>query len=276
MNLLRTLFYSFVMGITEILPVSSQAHQMLISALKGGTSEPALLRFLIHIGIGIALYLNCQNHILRISRAQRLSRIAKRKRTRPLDNNSLMDLRILQTTLIPIALGFINFQRLQSLVPTLNVLSGVLLINGLILYLPQYLPGSNKTSLSISPFDSLLMGIGAVASLIPGISCIGIVLSIALIRGVEKLYALNIALLMNIGMTVGWLIWDLIAMIQGGMGVTSFLGVLYAILGGATACGATLLAIWVMKKFAASKGFGVFAFYAWGTAMFLFILFLSV
>ena len=276
MNLLETLLYSFVMGITEILPVSSQAHQMLISALRGGTSEPALLRFLIHMGIGVALYLNCQNHILRIARAQRLSRIAKRKRSRPLDNNSLMDLRILQTVLIPVALGFINFQKLQSLVTTLSVLSGVLLINGLILFLPQYLPGSNKTSLSISPFDSLLMGIAAVASLIPGISFMGIVLSVALIRGVEKIYALNIALLMNIGMIICWLVWDLIAMIQGGTGIASFAGVLYGILGGAAACGATMLAIWVMKKFAASKGFGVFAFYSWGAAMFLFILFLSV
>ena len=37
-----------------------------------------------------------------------------------------------------------------------------------------------------------------------------------------------------------------------------------------------LLAILIMKKLAASRGFGIFAFYSWGAAMFLFILFLSV
>ena len=276
MNLLQTLLYSFAMGLTEILPVSSQAHQMLITALRGGTSEPAFLRFLIHIGIAAALYYNCQNHILRILRAQKLSRIAKRKRTRPLDNNSLMDLRILQTMLIPVAIAFIKFRNLQSLVSTIGVLAAVLLLNGLISYIPQFLPGSNKTSLSVSPFDGILLGIGAALSLVPGISCIGIVLSIALIRGMEKLYALNLALLLNIGMIIGWIVWDLIGMIQNGAGMVSFVSILYGLLGAAAAFGGTMLAILIMKKLAASRGFGIFAFYSWGAAMFLFILFLSV
>ena len=276
MNLFTTLFYSLVMGLTEILPVSSQAHQMLFSALRGSTSEPALLRFLIHIGIATALYFNCQNHILRMTRAQRLSRIAKHKRTRPLDTNSLMDLRLLQTMLIPVVIGFVNFQRLQGIVSILSTLSGILLINGLILYLPQFLPGSNKTSLSISPFDGILLGIAAVASLIPGISCVGIVISVALIRGVEKTYALNMALLLNIGMMLGWIAFDLINIINVGAGVNSFGGVVSAILGAAAACGGAFLGIWVMKKLAASRGFGIFAYYSWGAAMFLFILFLSV
>ena len=276
MDLLQTILYSFVLGLTDILPVSAKAHSMLISALGGGTSEPEFLRLLIHIGTLAALYMSCQNHILRIIRARRLSRIAKRKRTRPLDMNSLMDLRILETMLVPVVFAFIYHQKLQSLVGILSILAGVVLVNGLILYIPQYLPGSNKTSLSISPFDSILMGIAAGLSLIPGLSFMGLLLSVALMRGVEKSYAVNLALLLNIAMTIGYIVLDLMSIVRNGIGILGFSGVLYGLIGAAAAFGGTYLGMFLMKKLAVSRGFAFFAYYCWGAAMFIFILFLSV
>ena len=276
MDLLQTILYSIVLSLADILPVSAKAHSMLISALGGGAAEPVLLRLMIHIGTLAALYINCQNHILRIIRARRLSRIAKRNRTRPLDTNSLMDLRILQTMLIPVIFAFINYQKLHSLVGILSILAGIILVNGVILYIPQFLPGSNKTSLSISPFDGILMGIAAGLSLIPGLSCMGLVLSVALMRGVEKSYAVNLALLLNIGMTAGYIVLDFLGIAQNGLGIVSFITILYGLVGAAAAFGGTYLGMYILKKLAAGRGFSLFAYYCWGAAMFIFILFLSV
>lgn len=276
MNLLQTIIYGFFSGLSDIVPVSAQAHRMLLTALLGRESEPVILRLLVHIGTIAALYVHCQNHILRISRAHKLSRVPKRRRTRPLDTSSLMDLRMLQTMLIPLVFGFIYYQKLSSLVTILSVLSFVMFLNGLILYLPQFLPGSNKNSLSLSPFDSILMGLGAVASLIPGISCVGAVTSLATVRGADKSYALSMALLLNILVNLGFAVYDVLEIMNNGLGGISFSAVLGYLLAAAASFGGTLLGAMLMKKLASTKGFGIFAYYCWGAAMFTFILFLFV
>ena len=276
MNLIETLFYGFLSGLSDIVPVSAQAHRTLLITLFGEDSEPALLRLLIHIGTVAALYFGCQNHILRIFRAYRISRIPKRRRTRPLDMSGLMDLRMLQTMLIPLIFAFIFYQKITSLVTILSVLSFVLLLNGVILYIPQYLPGSNKDSLSLSPLDSILMGLAASASLVPGISCVGAVISVAAVRGADRTFSLNIALLTNLLVNLGLAVYDVIAILGTGLAGISFGTLLGYLLAMVAAFGGTLLGITLMKKLAATRGFGIFAYYCWGAAMFLFVLFLSV
>ena len=96
LNLLESLLYGLVSGLSEILPVSGTAHRQLMLQLLGESGEQGLLRLMIHIGILAALYYSCQNHILRMIRARKLARIPKRKRRRPLDVRSLMDLSLLK------------------------------------------------------------------------------------------------------------------------------------------------------------------------------------
>ena len=276
MDLLQSILYGFFAGLSDILPVSAQAHRMLLISLFGKEAEPVILRLMIHIGTVAALYVGCQNHILRIGRAYRLSKVPKRRRTRPLDQSSLMDLRIVETMLIPVIFGFIYYQKLSSLVTILSVLSWVVFLNGVMLYVPQFLPGSNKNSLSLSPFDGILMGLGATASLIPGISCVGAVTAIATVRGADKTFSLSIALLINLLMTLGLSVVDVMELMRTGAGALSFGVILTYLSAAAAAFGGAYLGIWLMRKLASTRGFGFFAYYCWGVAMFIFILFLSV
>ncbi len=273
LNWIESIFFGFFAGIADILPVSSQAHRMLFFSQE---SEPPLLRLLVHIAVAAGLYFSCYNHILRISRAYRLSKIPKRRRKRPLDTSGLMDLRLLKTMLIPVTVGFFFYDRLSGLVTSLSALPFSLLVNGLILFLPQFLPGSNKESLSMTPLDGVLLGLAAVASLIPGISCIAAVTSVAMIRGADRGYAFRIALLLSIPMTLGLAVFDFISLIQAGTAGVSFLTVLRFLLAAAAAFGGTWLGTRIMRKLSSNVGFSPFAFYSWGLALFSFILFLTI
>ena len=275
LNWIESIFYGFFAGLADILPVSAQAHRMLLGTLLGEDSESALLRLLIHIATLVALYYSCQSHILRISRANKLSKIPKRRRKRPLDTVALMDLSMLKMMLIPVVFGFIFYNKLSSLVTILSVLSFTMFLNGVILFVPQFLPGSNKDSQSMAPVDSLLMGLGAVASLIPGISCIGAVTSIATVRGADKTYSLNISLLLNIVMTIGLILYDLFAIATEGVVLSFGLLVSYLLCAAAAFLG-VYLGIKLMRKLASTAGYGLFAFYCWGAALFSFILFLTI
>ena len=276
MNWLQSILYGLIAGMTEILPVSSQAHRILVMNLYGETSEPPLLRLLIHLSVLACLWYSCQGHITRITRAKRLAKIPKRRRKRPLDSRSLMDLEALKIMLIPIIIGFLFYNSAAGLGSKLVYVSACLTLNALILYFPRYLPGGNKDSQSLSRVESLLMGLGGAASMLPGVSCIGAVCSIGTACGTEKTYALDMALLVSIPVTIGLAVFDLIAIFTEGLAGMSFLMVLCYILAAVAAFGGVYLGIRVMRALVKNHGFDVFSYYCLGVALFAFILFLNI
>ena len=276
MNWLESIIYGLVAGITEILPVSSQAHRILILNLYGESAEPVLLRLLLHLSILAGLYYGCQNHITRITRALRLAKIPKRRRKRPLDTRSLMDFEIFKTMLIPIVLGYLFYNSISGLGASLVWLSVSLLLNGLILYFPKYLPGGNKDTQTLTRAEGLLMGLGGAASMLPGVSCTGAVTSIATACGADKGYAFDLALLAHIPVTLGLVIFDILALISQGMSGMSLTTVLSYIVSALTAFGGVYLGMRIMRSLIKNNGVDIFAYYSLGTALFTFILFLNI
>ena len=272
MNLFQTMVYGLVSGIAEILPISSQAHRLLILKLFGQSREPELLRLLIDLGVLAALYVGCQTNIVRILRARRLARIPKSRRKRPLDTKSLMDFRMLRTMLVPVVIVFFFYQKLDNLVSSMLVVALLLLLNGIILYIPQFLPGSNRDSRTLSRIQGFLVGLGGSLSVIPGLSGVGAAMSIGSVCGMDRTYALNMTLMMDIAVSVGIVIFDFLALVSSGVGVFGF-GILVSyILAALAAFGAATLGIKVMRMLALNIGYSLFAYYCWGLAMFTFIL----
>ena len=63
LNWLQSLLIGLISGLTDILPVSAQAHKAIFLKLFGLGEEPAILRFMIHVGTFAGLYYCCQNQI---------------------------------------------------------------------------------------------------------------------------------------------------------------------------------------------------------------------
>lgn len=272
LNWLQSILYGFLSGLMDILPVSAQVHQTLLIKFFGVKGDMLFMDLLIHIGILAALYYHSRSQIIRISRAKALSQVPKRKRKRPLDVRSLMDLRFLQTTLIPIVLGLFLYQYTQTLNKSLMLLSGFLFLNGIILYIPQFLPTGNRDSRTLSRVEGLLMGLGGAVSILPGFSAVGVSASVASVCGIERSYGLAMALMMNLFLTAGFLVYDVIAIIGQGMGTITF-GILlrYLVTALCAFCGTTL-GIRGMQHFAQNNGYADFGLYCAGMAMFTFIL----
>lgn len=267
-----TMIYGLISGLTEILPVSSQAHRMLILKLLGENQQSELLTLLIDLGVLAALYMGCQTNIVRIMRARRLAQIPKSRRKRPLDTKSLMDFRMLRTMLVPVVIVFFFYQKLDNLVCSMLVVALLLLLNGIILYIPQFLPGSNRDSRTLSRIQGFLVGLGGSLSVIPGLSGVGAAMSIGSVCGMDRTYALNMTLMMDIAVSVGIVIFDFLALVSSGVGVFGF-GILVSyILAALAAFGAATLGIKVMRMLALNIGYSLFAYYCWGLAMFTFIL----
>ncbi len=274
LNLLESIVYGLFSGLTEILPVSGQAHKNLMLQLLGESGEHGLLRLMIHAGILAALYYSCQNHILRMIRARRLSRVPKKRRKRPLDSRSLMDLSLLKTMAVPVILALLLYNKTSVLNDNRILVSVLLFLNGIVIYVPPFLPGSNRDSRTLSRVEGLWMGLGGAISILPGISTTGAATSIASVCGVDKSYGLNMTLLLSMLMTAGLMVYDVLGIVAAGLAGLSFAAVMGYILAGIAAFGGAFAAIQILRSLARGRGYGLFAFYCWGISLFTFVLYL--
>lgn len=271
LNWFESMMYGLFSGLTDILPVSAQAHKTLMLKFFGVRGNMDLIHLLIHLGICAALYLNCQKHLVRMSRARALARVPKKKRKRPLDTRSMMDSSMLRTMLVPVILGLFLYQRAARLNGKLVLLALFLLLNGVILYAPQFLPTGNRDSRTLSRVEGLLMGLGGAVSVVPGFSAMGVTTAISSVCGVERTYGLNMALMMNLFLNIGFLVFDVMGILQNGIGVLSFLIILrYLVTAAVAFCGA-MVGIKLMRHCAENRGYAMFAFYCFGQALFTFI-----
>jgi undecaprenyl pyrophosphate phosphatase UppP len=183
-----------------------------------------------------------------------------------------MDLKLLTTMMLPAVLMLLICRKAENLSSNMIIMATLLFVNGLILYIPQFLPSSNKDSRTLSRVEGLLMGIGGAFFAIPGLSGTGAALSLASVTGVERKYGLDMVLMMHMAVLAGKILYDLLDLIAVGMAGLSLMGFVCALICLVVSFAAAFLAVRTLRGLAESKGFGGFAYYSWGLALFTFVL----
>ena len=276
LNWLQSILFGLVSGAADIIPVSGQAHRLLLLKFFGVNQMPNLLALLLHLSVAAALYLSSQGQFVRMNRARALARIPKKKRKRPLDTRSMMDWSLIKTMLVPTVIGLLLNSRVRGWSVNMFLIAGMLIVNGLILYIPQFLPTSNRDSRTLTRLEGVLMGLGAGASVLPGISTVGIMVSIASVCGIERLYGLNMTFIVKLFFLIGLMVYDVLAIITDGLGGLTVMLLAQYLFTGLLSFGASMFAIRLLRRLAPEHGFHTFGVYCWGLALFTFILNLVV
>lgn len=276
LNWLQSILFGLVSGAADIIPVSGQAHRLLLLKFFGVNQMPNLLALVLHLSVAAALYLSSQGQFVRMNRARALARIPKKKRKRPLDTRSMMDWSLIKTMLVPTVIGLLLNSRVRGWSVNMFLIAGMLFLNGLILYIPQFLPTSNRDSRTLTRLEGALMGLGAGASVLPGISTVGIMVSIASVCGIERLYGLNMTFIVKLFFLMGLMVYDLLAIITDGLGGLTVMLLAQYLFTGLLSFGASMFAIRLLRRLAPEHGFHTFGVYCWGLALFTFILNLVV
>ena len=276
LNWLQSILFGLVSGVADIIPVSGQAHRLLLLKFFGVNQMPNLLALVLHLSVAAALYLSSQGQFVRMNRARALARIPKKKRKRPLDTRSMMDWSLIKTMLVPTVIGLLLNSRVRGWSVNMFLIAGMLFVNGLILYIPQFLPTSNRDSRTLTRLEGVLMGLGAGASVLPGISTVGIMVSIASVCGIERLYGLNMTFIVKLFFLIGLVVYDVLAIITDGLGGLTVMLLAQYLFTGLLSFGASMFAIRLLRRLAPEHGFHTFGVYCWGLALFTFILNLVV
>lgn len=272
-NGLLGMIYGLVSGLFEFLPASPQVHQEAFLMLTGVDLPGSGMALAVHLGALASVIMSHRSTISKLARERRIAGQPKRNRKRSPNAVCLMQLRLLRIASIPVILSSLAAPWISQSIGRLWVIAILTVLSGIVVLLPHYMTRANKDARTLSPLDATLIGFGGVLGALPGFSRVGTLTAISSMRGADRQFGLEFTYLLTIPALAVACITDVGMLIFAGdaLAGTLFLpGVLACI----AAFGAGLTGIRLMRLLAEKSGYESLAYYNWGLAMFIMILYI--
>jgi undecaprenyl-diphosphatase len=185
MNALQAILIAILQGATELFPVSSLGHAVVLPALlKSGINQmsPEFLPFLVflHLGTAIALlaYFWRDWWMLFLGVAGLTEEIMVQESRR-------VFMKIVIATIPAVIVGFVLERFVRGLFGTPVIAAGFLVVNGLLLLFGERLRDRGHRELStLTTMDAICIGLWQCTALIPGISRSGATIVGGVLRGI--------------------------------------------------------------------------------------------
>lgn len=274
MSLFQSIIYGLVSGLTEFLPISSHAHQAFMRYIFGVDARNSLQELLVHIGLFFSIIVGCREILFRLHREQKLISGSRRRKARSFDTKSLYDLRLIKTATIPMVIGLLMTITTSKLDGNLLAIMFFLACNAFVLFIADHSRHGNRDSRTMSGLDGIVMGILGALSVFPGISRTGMISAYATTRAADSENACNWALVLGIPAILFAACYDIVGIVSAGFGGISFITFVGFVLSGIAAFCSGYVGISLFKTILNHSGFGRFAYYSIGAAIFSFVLYL--
>ena len=264
MSYLIAVLLGLVQGITEIFPISSSGHLALLQNIFHIEEAELMFDAMLHLGTLLAVILAYRNDVRGVLRGGfaliGIGKEAGSRKPRARARKRMALFIILGTLPLLIALPFRNSKLSGN-----SVFIGVmLLVTGVILYLADRYGKAKKDFQHITLLDVLLVGLGQALAVVPGVSRSGVTISLGLLRGFQKPFAVKFSFLLSIPSVIGGIalkLWDGIRLgFDPGMLGMYAVGMIAAMVSG-------YFCIRLLRWTAARSRFGGFAYYCWGAGI---------
>jgi len=274
MNLIESILYGIVSGLTEIFPVSSQANQMVMRHLFGVSEKEPIRDLLVHIAILAAVFLACRGMFVKIRREQILAYRMRRNPGQVRALKGVYDMRLIRTAAPVMLIGMFANLLFTNFYDRRPIFALVLLLNGAFTLIPTYMHQGNRDARTMTSFDGMLVGFAAALSAIPGISRNGMIMFVTLIREADKQNGVTWALLLTVPAMVMLILLDFIAMFTVGIGAVTFSAFLGYLISMLTAFIGAYIGVNSIRMLISRSDYSGFAYYDFGLALLSVILYL--
>lgn len=208
MNILNAVFQGILQGITEFLPVSSDGHLTLYQHFTNTSGEGALLfTIMLHLGTLLAVFVAYRQLIfdLIVEFFRMVADIFRgRFSFKRLNPERRMILMIL-VSLVPLAAFYFVKDYFAAIAEDSDiVVEGCLfLFTGILLFMADHCFKGGKTAKNMTYPDALLIGVFQGLAALPAVSRSGSTISVALLRGYTRDYAVAFSFIMGIPAIIG-------------------------------------------------------------------------
>ena len=277
MNWIQSVVMGFFSGLAEPMPLSAEAHRGLLSRLMGVGYIPPLFLLCTHLAVLLVVLTCGKLDIRRLRRTSRQLKTPARRRTSHPELNSAGTLRLLRSAALLAVAGRLLGLYLEFVAERLWLVAMPLLLSGFLIWAPSQMRTANKDGRHLTNREGTILGLGALAAAVPGLSTVGAVTAIGSMMGVHRRYAVRFAwLLLSISLGTA-VVMDALAVAGGSLdfGVQELLS---AGLGAAAAALGTRLGIQLIESRIRSTAGDLtgFCYYNWGQAILCMALFLLV
>lgn len=270
MTYFMSVLMGIIQGVAEFLPISSSGHLALFQAFFGMENVEDTHMFftvLLHFGTLISVCIVYWRDILEMLREFILGVVAlfskNGGRHAPPPARRLVMLIVVAT--LPLFVMVFLKDAVNMLFQSSMMVSFALIVTGFVLFFSDRLARGRKTAKTATVLDALLVGLGQALAVIPGLSRSGTTISIGMMRGFDRSFAVRFSFLMSLPAVLGANILEL----KDALADPNFSTVVVPLLpvyivGVLVAAVVGYFAIRLVKTLADRGKFGRFAYYCWG------------
>ncbi|MEC9364494.1 MAG: undecaprenyl-diphosphate phosphatase [Pseudomonadota bacterium] len=194
MDLLQAIVLALIQGLTEILPISSSGHLVLVPHLLGWPDQGLAYDVALHVGTLFAVMTYFRREVVGMLGAWTGSVIGRR----PLDGQALFAWRLVLAT-IPAAIAGLAFNDfIETNLRSPLVIVFTLIGFGLLLGWADRRAPDGRSELQTGWRDALIIGCAQALALIPGTSRSGITMTAGRFLGLSRIGAARFSFLMSI------------------------------------------------------------------------------
>jgi len=263
-NILLSIFYGIVQGLTEFIPVSSSGHLSILQNIIGLESfeERILFTVLLHLGTLAAVFILYRKDIgeLIVGFFSLIGKLFTGNiKYKNLAVNEKFVILVLIATCPLIVAAFID-KKIETMASYTKLIGVFLLVNALILLLSDKIINGSKTAKNATPKNALFVGLAQIIAILPGISRSGSTITSGLICGFNRQFAVKFSFIMAIPAILGASIFKIADFAKGGEEVTldmitsGIAGLIAAFISG-------LFAMVLLGIIARKRNFYIFAIY---------------
>jgi len=262
MNIFQAIFLGVVQGVTEVLPISSSGHLVLIPWFWGFSDPGLAFDVALHLGTLISIIAFFYKDWLGI--LQGFFRAIKKKEIKNIEEK--MPFFILLATIPGFLGGYLSRDFAEGLFRAPFIVAFNLLFFGYLLYLADKLHTS-KTLKGLTLKSSLVTGIAQAVAIIPGVSRSGITITVGLTQGFTREAAAKFSFLISAPIILGAGIFELSKISPDDMATNIFwAGLLSSVV-------ASFITIRFLMNFVKSHSLKIFAYYRFALGFLIILLY---
>ena len=269
MTYFMSILMGIIQGVAEFLPISSSGHLALFQTFFGMENMEEKYMFftvLLHFGTLISVCMGYWRDIVDMIREFFLgiAALAGRKDTgvAPPPARRMVMLIIIAT--VPLFVMVFLQDAVNQLFSNSIMVSCALLATGFILFFSDRMARGHKTAKNATVADALIVGCGQALAVIPGLSRSGTTISVGMMRGFDRAFAVRFSFLMSLPAVLGANVLEIKDALASNFPIEEL--PMYLV-GVAVSAVVGYFAIRLVKSLSDKGKFGKFAYYCWAVGL---------
>lgn len=196
MDFIQAIVLALVQGLTEILPISSSGHLILVPWLFGWPDQGLAFDVAMHMGTLVALLAYFRLEVLRYGCA-----FLRSLRSRSLDGDSRLAWAIVVGTIPAAVVGLLIEDAASTTLRAASVVAVTTVLYAILLGAADLFGRKTRDETTVTLRDGLLIGAAQALALVPGTSRSGITITAGLALGLDRRGAARFSFLLSLPIT---------------------------------------------------------------------------